>query len=108
MYGGKEKVRNEGRRAAEPQLFNSNSARESSNHSSPNSQRACEARAAVDTHFLHSFGEHKVTKVTCGRGRNKESDKRRMYGWKVSMKVNMRNEGRRAAFLSENYAHRLT
>ena len=73
--GGEKKwkntVRNEGRAAAGRQ----NVLNKYDNHSSPITlSRTCDARAAVDVHFLHALGEHKFTDVTCGRGKAKRGE----------------------------------
>ena len=35
-------------------------------------RRTCEALAGREVHGLHAHGEHKVTDVTCGRGKEGE------------------------------------
>ena len=45
-------------------------------HSSPITlRRTCDARAAVEFHFLHALGEHDLVDLACGReGKERERE----------------------------------
>ena len=62
-------------------------------HSSLTVSRTCEAFAVAEVHFLHAHGEHELSNVPYGRGK----ERRKRVKNEGRRRRNMRNEGRAEA-----------